>query len=471
MDDPRQKASTTLAALPPHPAGDEEAARAARVSAVMEHAEQAEQVASEVEDLNSADGAAVLENLSTEQAADVAEVLDPQTAANFMAEMDHALAASVISDMEPPEAATVLAYMDPDDRVDILEHVPPALHDQLVSEMDAAERAEVHELEQYPPDTAGGRMTTQVTALYEHITVDNAVTTLRELSKELEQMFYVYVINRHRELVGVLSMRDLILADPRTPLSQIMIRNVRSVEAGMDQEAVAQLMRKYGYLAMPVVDHNKRLLGLITLDDVIEVLEEETTEDVQKLFGAGAEERLNSPWHFSFRSRVWWLVINLGTAFLAGAVVGVFEGTIQQMAVLAIYMPIVAGMGGNASAQAMAVAVRGLAVGRVDGRLIRHVIFRESIVGLLTGLAIALITTAVVLLWQGNPMLGVVVGLALVINHLLACTTGAGIPFVMKRLGFDPAQSATIFATTVTDVGGFFTFLGLATLFRHALIG
>jgi magnesium transporter len=462
MDDPGQKASPTTAL----PADDDPRAAAATAAT-----EQAEQVASEVEDLNSADGAAVLETLSTEQAADVAEVLDPQTAANFIAEMDHALAASVISDMEPPEAATVLAYMDPDDRVDILEHVPPALHDQLVSEMDAAERAEVHELEQYPPDTAGGRMTTQVTALYEHITVDNAITTLRELSKELEQMFYVYVINRHRELVGVLSMRDLILADPQTVLSSIMIRNVRAVEASMDQEAVAQLMRKYGYLAMPVVNHNKRLLGLITLDDVIEVLEEETTEDVQKLFGAGAEERLNSPWHFSFRSRVWWLVINLATAFLAGAVVGIFEGTIQELAVLAIYMPIVAGMGGNASAQAMAVVVRGLAVGRVDAKLIRHVILRESIVGVLTGLAIALITAAVVLLWQGNPMLGVVVGLALVINHALACTTGAGIPFIMKRLGFDPAQSATIFATTVTDVGGFFAFLGLATLFRQALIG
>jgi magnesium transporter len=239
----------------------------------------------------------------------------------------------------------------------------------------------------------------------------------------------------------------------------------------MDQEAVAQLMRKYGYLAMPVVDHNNRLLGLITLDDVIEVLEEETTEDVQKLFGAGAEERLSSPWHFSFRSRVWWLVINLGTAFLAGAVVGIFEGTIAEMAILAVYMPIVAGMGGNASAQAMAVAVRGIAIGRIDRNTLRHVMTRELIVGVLTGVVVAMITAAVVLLWQGNPWLGVVVGLALIINHTLACASGAGIPFIMKRLGFDPAQSATIFATTVTDVGGFFCFLGLATLFRQWLIG
>jgi len=430
----------------------------------------AEHLAKRVEELPSADAATVLGELQSDQAAEVAEALDPQTAADILAEMDATLAASVITDMQPPEAATVLQYMDPDDRVDILEHVAPDLHDRLVGELKPADAADVHQLEQYPPDTAGGRMTTQVTALYEHITVDNAITTLRQLSKELEQMFYVYVINRHRELVGVLSMRDLILADPQTHLSRIMIRSVRSVPASMDQETVAQLMRKYGYLAMPVVDHNNRLLGLITLDDVIEVLEEETTEDVQKLFGAGAEERLNSPWHFSFRSRVWWLVINLATAFLAGAVVGIFEGTIQTLAVLAVYMPIVAGMGGNASAQAMAVAVRGLAVGAVDKKLMRRVLIRESIVGLLTGIVIALITAAVVLLWQGNPMLGVVVGLALVINHTLACSTGAGIPFIMKRLGFDPAQSATIFATTVTDVGGFFAFLGLATLFRSWLM-
>lgn len=420
--------------------------------------------------MSSPDGAAFLQDLSSAQAADVAEALDPQTAANILAEMDHALAASVISDMEAPEASTVLSYMDPDDRVDILDQLPPELHDRLVGEMDAPEAAEVHQLEQFPPDTAGGRMTTQVTALYEHITVDNAVSTLRQLSKELEQMFYVYVINKHRELVGVLSMRDLILAEPATLLSNLMIRNVRCVQASTDQEAVAQLMKKYGYLAMPVVDHNNRLLGLITLDDVIEVLEEETTEDVQRMFGAGAEERLSSPWHFSFRSRVWWLIINLGTAFLAGATVGVFKTTIEQIAVLAIYMPIVAGMGGNASAQAMAVAVRGIATGHVDRRLLRHVMSRELIVGLLTGIVCALITAAVCLLWQRNPMLGVVVGLALVINHTIACASGAGIPFIMKRMGFDPAQSSTIFATTVTDVGGFFCFLGLARIFQDALM-
>jgi len=167
---------------------------------------------------------------------------------------------------------------------------------------------------------------------------------------------------------------------------------------------------------------------------------------------------------------VWWLVVNLGTAFLAGAVVGAFEDTLKSLTLLAIYMPIVAGMGGNTSAQAMSVAIRGLSTGKVDRAMLRHIMSREMLVGLLTGIAIGLITAGVAMLWQKNPMLGVVVGMALVINHTLASITGAGIPMLMKKLGFDPAQSATIFATTVTDVAGFFSLLGLAYLFMKYLI-
>jgi len=227
---------------------------------------------------------------------------------------------------------------------------------------------------------------------------------------------------------------------------------------------VANIFDKYGYMAMPVVDAKNRLIGIVTVDDVVDVFREEATEDVLKMFGAGAEERLTSKWQFSFRMRVWWLVVNLGTAFLAGAVVGAFEDTLKSLTLLAIYMPIVAGMGGNASAQAMAVAVRGLAIGKVDRSLLAHVIRREFLVGVFTGLVVGVITAAVALLWHHSPMLGLVVALALIINHTFACSSGAAIPFIMKKLGFDPAQSATIFATTVTDVGGFFVLFMLAKL-------
>ena len=426
--------------------------------------------------LTAADAAHEMSDLDSTEAAAVAGRMTPESCAAVVAEMSAERAADVISELHPDHAAAVLGELDPDDRVDILEHVDEELHDHLVDRLDPEDAEDVRTLEQYEPDTAGGIMTTEVTALYEGLTVQNAIDQLRKLADELEQMFYVYVIDKRGHLVGVLSMRDLILANPARKLSEIMIAGVRSVRADEDQEAVAQLMRKYNYLAMPVVDGQHRLIGLITIDDVADVLEEEATEDAQIMFGAGAEERLTSPWTLSFSKRTGWLVVNLATAFVAGAVVGGFDKTIGALPILAVFMPIVGGMGGNASAQAMSVAIRGLSVGRVDRGVLLHVLARESIVGLLTGLIIGAIAAGAAFFYGDLPstsaklVFGGVVAAALVINHTMACTTGAAIPFLMKRLGFDPAQSATIFATTVTDVVGFFSLLGLAALAMKWLV-
>src|SRR3954469_13252677 len=378
-------------------------------------------VAQRIEELSSTDGAQVLETLPRDVSADVTEYLDPNTAANVLSEMQPEQAAAIISGMGPPEASMVLAAMEPDDRVDILEHISGPLHDQLLGEMTTAEAAQTRQLEQYPPDTAGGIMTPEVTALDENLTVSQAIEELRKMNETLEQMFYVYVIDRRGHLVGVLSMRDLILAKPKTLLRDIMRPNVVSVPATLDQEQVAWMMRRMGYLAMPVVDDKHRLVGLITFDDVADVLEEEATEDVQRMFGAGAEERLNSPWFFSFRKRVVWLLVNLVTAFMAAMVVGCFEDMISKFAVLAFYMPIIAGMGGNASAQAMAVAVRGLALGKVDQRLLWRVMYRQLFVGFATGIVIGLMTATVAWIFHNDPhgpgaKLGFVVALALIIN-------------------------------------------------------
>jgi magnesium transporter len=389
-----------------------------------------EQIAERIEDIAPARAAEVLADMTPEKAADVAEHLDPETAAQIVAELHPHDAADVLEQMESAEAASLLEAMDPDDRVDVLEHVGDEQHDAIMAEMTEPARLEVENLEQYAPDTAGGIMTTQVTALYEYLSVGEAIELLRTINEELEQMFYAYVIDKEGHLMGVLSMRDLILSRPARLLRDIMIRNVRSVPATMDQEEVANIFREKRFLAMPVVNAGNKLIGLITVDDVQDVMREEATEDVLKLFGAGAEERLSSPWQFSFKARVWWLVVNLATAFLAGWVVSQFESTIATVAILAVYMPIVAGMGGNASAQAMAVAVRGLSMGRIDNKLIWYVIRKEFIVGLLTGIIIALITGTIAALWTDpaeskvNPwLLAAVVGIALIINHSAACTT------------------------------------------------
>ncbi len=420
-----------------------------------------------IEEIPAADGAELLTNLNPHDAANVAEYLDPETAGHVIARMDPHDAAAVIEDMEPTEAAMVLSEMDPDDAVDVLGHINESRREQLLGEMDAPEAADVRNLRKYPPDSAGGIMTTDVTALPQDLTAQQAIDELRRLNETLEQMFYVYVVDRAKRLVGVLSMRDLILARPDRKIIDIMRRNVVAVPATMDQEEVARLIRKYKYLAVPVTDTQNRLLGLITVDDVVDVIQDEATEDVQKMAGAGAEERLTSPWHFSFRKRIWWLEVNLLTAFMAAAVIAFFQDTIQKLAILAAYQTIVSGMGGNASAQAMAVAIRGIALGEVDRALLKQILWREFRVGLLSGIVIGLTTATIAVIFNYSNhgvILGLIVMCALVINHVMACVSGVAIPFLMKWLGFDPAQSATIFATTVTDCCGFFTTLGLASL-------
>ncbi|HXE52310.1 MAG TPA: magnesium transporter [Tepidisphaeraceae bacterium] len=431
-------------------------------------------VAGRIEDIPAADGADVLEEMSPAKAADVAEYLDPDTAGRILSEMDPMLAAGVLTDMEPPEASMVVSAMRPDDAVDVLEHLPARVHDAIVDEMEPEEAAEVRQLEKYPPDTAGGIMSPEVTALAENLTVQEAVEELRRLSEELEQMFYVYVVDQRRHLVGVLSMRDLILARPERRLSQIMRSEVASVPVTMDQEQVARIMQRNNYLAMPVVDERHRLIGIVTADDVADVIQEEATEDLQKMFGAGAEERLLSPWTFSFRKRIWWLEVNLATAFLAAWVISRFDTVIALLPILAAWQSIVSGMGGNAGAQALAVAIRGIAMGESAPRLIGRVLHREFLVGLLEGTAIGLTcwlcAAAGIFGYHSHPFfIGLIVFLALLFNHINACVTGVLIPFAMKRFGFDPAQSSTIFATTFTDCGGFFATLWLAEQFMRWL--
>jgi magnesium transporter len=302
-------------------------------------------------------------------------------------------------------------------------------------------------------------------ALPEGSTVGDAVDELRRHGDEAAPS-YVYVVDAAARLVGVVSMRDLVLARPATPLRRVMRTDVVSVGAADAPEAVARVLRRGRYAALPVVDRAGRLVGTVTADDVMDSIERDATEDVQQMFGAGPEERLTTPWHLSFRRRLPWLMVNLGLAAVGASVVGAFERTIGAWTVLAMYMPIVAGMGGNASAQAMAVAVRGIAVGDADRISLRRVVARELRVGAASGIVTGAAAAGVALvLHRGHgTLLGALVGTSLLINHTVACAWGAAIPFLMKWLGFDPAQSATIFTTTLTDVLGFFTLLGLASL-------
>jgi magnesium transporter len=409
-------------------------------------------VADAIEAMSAIEGAQVLAALPAETAADALEQMGKKDAEQYVAELAADVAASAVEEMAPDDAADLLAQLREEHREEIL------------AGLGAEDRAQLETLMAYPPESAGGIMSPEVTALTEDLTVSAAVDALRRIADESEQLYYTYVVDKYNRLVGVLSLRDLLVGRSTQRLRDIMISNLVSVPASMDREEVAALFTKYGYLALPVVDADHRLLGIVTVDDVVDVIQDEATEDMHRMVGAGADEHVASPVPFVLRRRVPWLLVNLGTAFLASLVVGLFESTLQQLTALAVLLPVVAGQAGNTGLQSMAVMIRGIATGETRGLRLRRMLAREIGIGLGTGVLIGLACALVCLLWRGDPWLAAVIGLSMVTCMLMATVCGALVPWFMQRLGFDPAQSASIILTTITDVAGFGIFLALGTL-------
>jgi magnesium transporter len=285
-------------------------------------------------------------------------------------------------------------------------------------------------------------------------------------------VFYLYVVDERRHLVGVVSLRRLLLVSPETPLKRIMTADLISARVDMDQEEVARQVAAYNLLAIPVVDEENKLVGIITVDDVIDVIKDEATEDIYRLAGVAGDERAFTPAGESLRKRLPWLGVNLATAFLASAVVALFAGegsVIDKLPFLAALMPIVAGMGGNAGTQTLTVIVRGIALGELTWSNSRKALLKEAAVGVGNGVALGLVAALVVWLTKGNPMLGVVLGLAMIINMFVAALAGTLIPLGLRAADVDPALASSVFITTMTDVFGFLSFLGLSALFATQL--
>ena len=408
------------------------------------------EIAAEVEDLPLREILRILMELPRGLAGDVLEQLRPR------------LSARLVSHLDPEEASDLLEEMAPDDAVDVLEQLSEEEQRDLLERMEEDEAKILQKLIAYPPDTAGGIMSPEVVALSQDLTVEEAIAELRRIAEEIETIYYVYVVDEECHLLGVIAMRDLALSPPRRKIADLMITEVLKVDVGMDREEVARLFERYGYLALPVVDQENRLLGIVTADDVIDVIRQEATEDMHHLVGVAAEERVFSPISASLRRRLPWLYINLLTAFLAGGVVALFEGVIAKIAALAIFMPIIAGQGGNAGIQTVTVIVRGIALGEIDVGEGGRALAKEIALGFLHGLAIGIPVALVAFFWRGDPWLGLIVGLAMVLNLIIAGLFGAAIPLGLRLLGLDPALSSGIFLTTATDVFGFLTLLGLA---------
>lgn len=411
-----------------------------------------------------ADLAETIETLPAADRARVLAALPAETAADALAQMHARDASELVEDMAPQVAASTVEHMSMDDAADLLAELPDRQVEQILAELPADNREQLQTLMSYAPDTAGGIMSPEVTALRADMTIPEAIARLREIADRSETVYYTYVVDEADRLAGVLSLRDLILAPVHRTLRDIMHEEVMTVPAEMDREDVAALLQKYGYYALPVVSADHHLLGIVTIDDVVDVIRAEATEDMHRMVGAGADEHITSPVPFVWRRRIPWLILNLGTAFLAALVVGAFESTLQRLTVLAVLLPIVAGQAGNTGLQSMAVMIRSIATGETRGLRLHWIVAREVWIGVGTGLVIGLACGGVAYLWRGDPALAAVLGLAMILCMSIATVSGALVPWLMQRLGFDPAQSASIILTTITDVAGFGVFLAMGTL-------
>jgi len=429
----------------------------------------------------------LLNLLQKQHPADLAQVFselpdkDREAAFSLLAERNGRLAMEAISELGPEAGAALLATRSAEEIAKLAQEIPSddaaALIDYLPEELSAAvldlmrpkESGVVENLLEYDEQTAGRIMNPHVFALSEDMTVGEAITEL-QTNRDVEMVFYLYVVDERRHLVGVVSLRRLLLVSPETPLKRIMTADLISARADMDQEEVARQVASYNLLAIPVVDEENKLVGVITVDDVIDVIKDEATEDIYRLAGVSGDEKVFTPAGESLRKRLPWLGVNLATAFLAAAVVGLFTNTIDLFPILAVFMPIVAGMGGNAATQTLTVIVRGIALGELSWANSRKALLKEAAVGIGNGLVLGLVAAGVAWGTRGDPVLGLVLGAAMVINMFVAATAGVLIPLGLRAAKIDPALASSVFITTLTDVFGFFSFLGLATVFARYLI-
>ena len=390
-------------------------------------------------------------------------LIEAGKAARAILSLDESDLDEIVEAVDDPTLAAICSSSAPDDAADLLDSLDDDRRQRIFGLLGATQGAKLESLLEGEEETAGSLMTTQYLALDEDLTVGEAIEAIRQYPSK-DSFFYVYCTDSEGHLNGVLSLRSLILAPPLAHLRDTMVQTVVRCQIESEPEEVAQIVSKYDLLSVPVVDLQNRLVGVVTVDDVIDVIQEQAEEDLLHLAGVAAAERVSTPGTQSFRMRFPWLAINLGTAFLASWVVSLFQATIAKWAVLAVFMPIVAGMGGNAGTQTLTVFVRGLALGEVDWSTGWRPIWKEVFVGFFNGAANGLLTSIVVGFWTGDWILATILLLAMTFNLVIAGAAGGLVPLLLEKLGFDPAIASSIFVTTFTDVGGFFSFLGLASL-------
>lgn len=425
------------------------------------------QLASTLASGHPADAARVLEGFAAPAIAELLAELPIELVRRLIEEMNADVATEVVTQLPAERVDDLFAILAPRRATGILRRLPDADREAIYATWSEEQATRFRKWAGYPAETAAAMMDPQVMTLTKGMTVEDALRKLRTTPRET--ITYLYVTDHERKLVAVLTLRSLLLALPEQSIDDLPCPPLLTIPADMDREDVAHLMQDRKLLAMPVVDEAGELLGVVRHGEAVRALQSEAFSELQKMVGAGEDERALSPVGTVVRKRLPWLVINLGTAFLAAFVVGMFESTIAAVTALAVLLPVVAGQGGNTGAQSMAVVMRGISLRELTGGNTRRLLVKEMIGALINGVAIAVICGVAVYFWDGRVALSAVIGIAMVANMGAAGLAGAAVPLILKKLGFDPAQASSIVLTTVTDVVGFAAFLGCAVLFMPML--
>ncbi len=421
--------------------------------------------------MHPADLAPLLGGLRPQEIRTVIDLLFRQRrAATTLKELPPEMLPGILEAIGDERLAEVISRLEIDDMLEVVEWLPEESRDQIVAQLPGSRQDELRKAQVYAPDSAGRVMTTEFVALDEKMTAQEAIDAIRAAGDTSESILYLYVVDENRTLRGVVPIRRLVAAHPDRHCSELMIREPVSVTAEADQEEVAKLVARYNLLAVPVTELDGRMLGVITVDDVIDVITEEATEDMYHLAGLSEVDRVFSSATQSIRKRLPWMLVNLATVFCAAWVVGLFERTIEQLVALAVFLPVVAGMGGNGGIQALTVITRSIALGDIEFSSGLRAVLKEITVGIVIGVVAGVLSAGIAYLWQGNPYLGLVLFLAMVSTMAGAGLFGAAVPLALKALRQDPALGAGVIVTTFTDILGFFCFLGIGTLMLDRLL-
>ncbi len=406
----------------------------------------------------------LLESLPPAKRTIVWGLVDPEDDGEVLVHVGDEVREGLIADMDQDELVAAVEDLDIDDLADLVDDLPDTVIDEVLKSMDRENRERLEQVLSYDEDSAGRLMNPDLVTVRADTTVDVVLRYLRLRAELPEHTDHLYVVNRRHQLIGWVALQSLVTCDTHAPINALIDGDLTAINVDASAEQVARQFSDHDWISAPVVDENNILLGRITIDDVVDIIREQAEHQALGAAGLDEEDDLFSPVWRAMRRRLVWLSINLGTAFLAASVVGQFAGTIDKLVALAVLMPIVAGMGGNAGTQVLALMIRGLALGQVGASNIRVLLWKEVRVALLNGLMLGAILGSIVLIWFHSIGLSLVIAFALTLNMLFAAIAGVLVPVTIKRFGYDPALGSGIFLTTVTDILGFFTFLGLATV-------